>query len=263
MTSFLYFLSSAQVKMAVTRTSVVRRRRKSVKARRPWARTIRSMGTDASFRSVIPRIRNPDFGYPDKLVTKLRYCDTLNVTGAVNVIGANVFRMNSLFDPDLSGTGHQPMYYDQLCGAVGTAPYSRYRVLSSKMTVSFTPLFQSNPAATAYGPYIVGITGTATSGLYATTVSALTEASGTVWTHMGDKSGGNNVKKLTCSYIPSRDLGVDAGDDTVAAQYNANPTNVYHAIPWKVDLGNAGSVTMQIEIEYKVEFYTRNEVGQS
>ena len=91
------------------------------------------------------------------MVTKLRYVDNFNLTGAAGVVGANVFRFNSCFDPDLSGVGHQPMYFDQFCGATGTGPYGRYRVTSAKATVSF---MQTNPPAIAalqLGPIVVGL----------------------------------------------------------------------------------------------------------
>lgn len=250
--------------MAVQRYASRRgkRARKSVKARRPWSRKVSSM--DSSYRSVIPRIRNPDYGYPDKLVTSLRYVDNIALTAALGNIGSNVYRMNSCFDPDLSGVGHQPMFFDQLCGPIGSAPYSRYRVISSRITVTFMALTQSQPGTTLFGPFMVGLAAQNSSGLYGTTVSSLCEASNTVWTHMGTKDGGNNLKKLTATYVPSRDLGMNDGDDTLGALYNANPTEVFHAIPWKSDLGAAGaSVNAQVEIVYRVEFFDRNEVAQS
>lgn len=43
------------------------------------------------------------------------------------------FRMNGMFDPDASGTGHQPMGYDQLA-----ALYVRWVVIGCKMTVTCT-----------------------------------------------------------------------------------------------------------------------------
>lgn len=250
--------------MAVTRARMTRRRRRSVKARRPWSRRISTGGSDSAYRSVIPRIRNPDFGYPDKLVTKIRYVDTIALSASLDAIGANVFRMNSLFDPDLTGTGHQPMYFDQLCGAVGSAPYSRYRVLSSTMNVTFSPKVVTLAGGTVYGPFTCGILTTATSGIYAANASALCEASNCKWTVLGEKNGGNNVKKLSVTYVPSRDLGVDTGDDTIAAAYNANPTQVFFASPWKVDQNaTGGTVFALVEIVYNVEFFDRNEVAQS
>ena len=169
-----------------------------------------------------PGIRRPDFGFPDRMVTKLRYVDNFNLTGAAGVVGANVFRFNSCFDPDLSGVGHQPMYFDQFCGATGTGPYGRYRVTSAKATVSF---MQTNPpaiAATNLGPIVVGLRTGAASGLYATNLSGLCEASNTTWIQLGDKAGGNNLKVLTATYSPRRDLGVSADDDTVS-----------HCLQWK------------------------------
>lgn len=251
--------------MAVQRSYArrVKRTRRSVKARRPWSRKVSTM--DTGYRSVVPRIRNPDYGYPDKLVTKLRYVDVVNLTAAGITVGSNVFRMNSLFDPDLSGVGHQPMYYDQFCGAVGSAPYSRYRVLSSKITCRFTMLFApANAALVNYGPVMVGLAATNASGLYGTTTSALCEASNAQWSWLGDKSAGNNVKILTATYVPSRDLGMNDGDDTLGALYNANPTEVFHCTPWKIDYnGTAASVAVSVEIIYNVEFFDRNEVAQS
>ena len=165
--------------MAIYRRPISSRRgaaksRKPYKARSPWTAK-RSSNAITSAR--IPGIRRPDFGFPDRMVTKLRYVDNFNLTGSAGVVGANVFRLNSCFDPDLTGVGHQPMYFDQFCGAAGTGPYGRYRVTSAKATVSF---MQTNPpavAATNLGPIVVGLQTGATSGLYATNLSGLCEAS--------------------------------------------------------------------------------------
>jgi hypothetical protein len=51
----------------------------------------------------------------------------LTVTGVTQI-----YNLNSLFDPDRTGTGHQPYGYDQLA-----AMYNRYRVLRTKWKVVF------------------------------------------------------------------------------------------------------------------------------
>lgn len=63
---------------------------------------------------------------PSKFVTKLKYAEAVTVTG----VGMQNYRwrMNSLFDPNYTGGGHQPYGFDQLCGAPGIALYNRYRV---------------------------------------------------------------------------------------------------------------------------------------
>lgn len=253
--------------MAIYRTSNTKRAmrppRRSVKARGTWSRKAASGSTPANTRQSIPRMRRPDFGFPDKLVTNMRYVDTVTLTGAAGVVGANTFRFNSLFDPDLSGIGHQPYYYDQICGPSGTAPYLKYRVLSARATVRFTMVSAPATVATNIGPVVVGLMATATNGLYGTTASALCEASGSKWTYLGDKSASNNVIVLKSTYNPNRDLGNDEGDDTIGASYNANPSQIFNLIPWKVDTVGNASVQALVEIVYKVEFYDRNEVAQS
>lgn len=251
--------------MAVTRMSTPRgkRFRKSVKARSAWTRR-KDVSSDRSYRSVVPRMRGPDFGFPDKLVTTMRYVETLIFNAATNGVSSNSFSMNSLYDPNQTGVGHQPMYFDQLCGAVGSAPYLRYRVLGSKATCTYSIFSPPSIAAANYGPVMVGLTCNSANGLYGTTSSQLAEASNTTWTILGDKGGGNNVKTLSVTYSPSRDSGVDAGDDSITGQYNTDPSNQFFAIPWKTDMGGGGAtVYVTTHMEYRVEFYKRNEVAQS
>lgn len=249
--------------MAVTRMPSRRgkRFRKNVKARSAWTRR-KDVSSDRAYRSVV-NIRQPDFGYPDKIVTNMRYVDTISLTGAS--LASNVFSMNSLFDPDVSGIGHQPMYFDQLCGAVGSAPYSRYRVLGAKATISFKmTVAPSAQGANNYGNVIVGLAGNTVGGLFASDASGLMEAANTVYTYLGEKSGGSDVKTLRMTYSPTRDLGVDTGDDSITGQYNTNPSAMFYVIPWKFDTNASGAnVQALVQLEYRVEFYRRNEVSKS
>lgn len=76
---------------------------------------------------------NPSIGFlnPHKYV-EFKYNDVFSYT-LTTVTGSNqIMRLNSIFDPDLTGTGHQPYGYDQLA-----ALYNRYRVLSCKWKVTF------------------------------------------------------------------------------------------------------------------------------
>ena len=75
------------------------------------------------------------FGFPDEFITTIRYVDVYTLTSASNGIAKQYMRMNSLFDPDQTGTGHQPYYFDQFA-----ALYNRYTVLGSKLTAEFSLL---------------------------------------------------------------------------------------------------------------------------
>jgi hypothetical protein len=73
--------------------------------------------------------------FPIRMVTKLRYGQLFTETcGASGLFGTEqVFRLNSLFDPDLTGTGHQPYGFDTLATI-----YYRYKVHAVSITLRFS-----------------------------------------------------------------------------------------------------------------------------
>lgn len=62
---------------------------------------------------------------------RLTYRESLTWTQASGNVGDNVYRGNSIFDPDLTGTGGQPLGFDQWA-----ALYATYTVLGSKCEVT-------------------------------------------------------------------------------------------------------------------------------
>lgn len=227
---------------------------------RKFAKSRRLRSDASNYDGRMTMVRNPDYGFPDKLRTRLRYADSISLNGNVN----NIFRMNSLYDPDLSGVGHQPCWYDQLCNTVGYAPYYKYRVLGSKIKVTFTQVSAPSLAASNFGPILCFIDGSNQASLTYSTAAGVMENSGSKYTILQDKSGGSNSKTLTLTYSPQKDLGLSAGDDTIGAAYNANPSAIYYAHVGKIDQGTNTSITqIYVEIEYYVEFFQRNEANQS
>lgn len=204
-------------------------------------------------------LRNPDYGFPDTMRTRIRYCDAVYLSGAG--IQKNVIRMNSCRDPDLTNAGHQPMWFDQYCGA--TAPYNKYRVLGSKLSVKFSVLTAPATTVTNPTPVCVGIVPSGLSTLAITNTYEFMETTDAVWDVLTDKSGGNNVKTCTVSYSPKKNLGLSPDDDTVAAAYGADPATVYYAHIFRSDQSAVSSVTAYFQIEYLVEFHDRNQVVAS
>jgi len=72
--------------------------------------------------------RFPGIGFPDLLKCVLKYKENGISFTASPTPAAQVYRINSLFDPNLTGTGHQPNYFDQL-----TAVYQQYCVVAARM----------------------------------------------------------------------------------------------------------------------------------
>jgi hypothetical protein len=69
---------------------------------------------------------------PDSYVATLEYSDVVIISSLGTAFAGHTFRGNSLYDPDFTGTGQQPLYFDQLMQT-----YSKYKVISAKVTVHF------------------------------------------------------------------------------------------------------------------------------
>lgn len=80
--------------------------------------------------------------WPPQLVNTVRYVEAISITLTLGVGNAR-FTANGLYDPNQSGTGHQPMYFDQLM-----AVYDHYTVLKSKIKI--TPSYSGTLYFAAY-----------------------------------------------------------------------------------------------------------------
>lgn len=83
----------------------------------------------------------PRWGFPNQLRIKHRYVETIILSSATGAFNSYVWKCNGMFDPNTTGTGHQPMYFDNL-----SAIYDHYTVVKSEGTFTFTPT-QSTGAA--------------------------------------------------------------------------------------------------------------------
>ncbi len=67
----------------------------------------------------------------------LDYCQTVTLTASAsgNTSGtAQIWRLNSAYDPDYSGAGHQPRFYDQIC----SLGYAEYLVKRARIDLTFS-----------------------------------------------------------------------------------------------------------------------------
>jgi len=74
-----------------------------------------------------------------KLLTKLRYADSKSVVSSLAVPSDIVYTCNGLYDPDVSGTGHQPRGFDELMDL-----YNHYVVIGANITVEMSNLSTSD-----------------------------------------------------------------------------------------------------------------------
>lgn len=86
-------------------------------------------------------IMNKGVGLPQALNCKFKYTDNFLLTGSGTT--AWNFLINSLYDVDNTGSGHQPRFYDQL---VASNLYNKYEVYGFKYNFEFLNLVDDGPA---------------------------------------------------------------------------------------------------------------------
>lgn len=91
----------------------------------------RKKRTKRRTRKPIGLLRSP---IPLKMVTKFRYQENISLDPPSSVADTYVFSANGLYDPNITGVGHQPRGFDQFLGVL----YDHYVVLGSKITCKFT-----------------------------------------------------------------------------------------------------------------------------
>jgi len=126
-----------------------KRSRPTKGARRYAKRARRTLGRKK--RQVRNRVSVPvGLGFPKRMVMTHKYCEqvTLN-TGVGGVTQYYNFNCNSLYDPNSTGTGHQPLYFDQVASI-----YDHYVVIGAKMVVRWMKTDGTASAPTTVGCYI-------------------------------------------------------------------------------------------------------------
>lgn len=78
-------------------------------------------------------------GFPKKIMMTHKYHSYIQVASVAGSTWVQNFSANGMYDPDITGTGHQPMYYDQ-----ASAVWAHWTVVGSKITVKFTNAIAAN-----------------------------------------------------------------------------------------------------------------------
>lgn len=221
--------------------------KKSYRGRRyaPYKRRSRNSAA-LSVRPSMPFTRNLS-GFPLTIRATLKYHQGLVFQSVSGSVSKNAFRANGMFDPDETGTGHQPMGFDQLAGI-----YARYKVVSSRIKVTFSPV--SETAATS--DWVCGVIGQSGTTIDAG-VDVNCEQPHSTWSVINGRLGGPNQKTLYLTYSPEKHLGLTNNDADVGATVSADPGVSYKYMCWCADRQSTGTTNMnaEVEISYDVIFH--------
>jgi len=206
-------------------------------------------------------IRQPT-GLPDRLRLKLIYRESLSWSQLTGNLADNVYRGNSLFDPDLSGSGGQPFLFDQWATL-----YGLYTVSGSAIEV--TSMMNGGPGSTQRH----GVTPTTTSTTFGTTDQELAEerpytkaCSPAVMAGAANAAAGNSVIKhymgtAKINGLPKRNVDTDPN---LSSLVSTNPTTQWYWHVWNyVPGGETQSLYQIVKITYYCTLKTRISPGLS
>lgn len=183
--------------------------------------------------------------FGNKLVTRLKFQQVRTLDpGIVGVPAIQVYRANSLFDPDLTATGHQPRGRDQLFTMFNNAV-----VIGCKITIE----------------------GSHTSGIHNTIVGIAVRASSTVETDINSYlesrnvkhtmlSGGSNTepRKLSYKVNPNKFLGISKplANSKVLNTDTANPDTqcFFHIFAGPTEFVDSQPVHFNVQMEFTCVF---------
>lgn len=187
-------------------------------------------------------------------VAKLNYCDSISLTPVAGGLSTWKFRANSLYDPDLTATGHQPMGFDNLM-----ANYQHFTVIGAKITVDFVGDAEDYLAA-------VHLNGSSTANY--SNAQEIKERTRTVYKYVACKAETAGRCTLRHSFSAKKFFHVKAivGESQYKGTESGNPTEeAYWYVTAAADNGAAtiGTVKGSVRIEYIAVFSEPKSIGQS
>lgn len=222
------------------------RRRRSAPARR--RRTFKRRRFNRVSRPILE-------GFPKQKLVKLRYIEQISLDPGLNTFTVSEWRANSVFDPNLSGVGHQPMGFDQWSNI-----YERYVVCGSKINVQYAPITGTNLNPGFYGVSLYGTANQLTA-TYAGNVDSVMESklTGYTSTMAGNGNSAFLPRSLTRKFSAKKFFGkANPTDDTeIGATVVTNPVNLAYFGVWYGSSGgnDPGIANFKIMIDYIVLFH--------
>lgn len=191
-------------------------------------------------------------GFPKQMIMSHKYCEDVSFASTLGGIGKYKFCCNGIFDPNLTGSGHQPFGTDQ-----NYLLYNHSFVLSSK--IKFTILPQVGAASFAYGIMI----------------DDDTTNTFTVYDQIAEQSlskvrycpaNNSSPRTLTMNWNAKKIFGGDILDNTsLKGTSTANPSeqSIYTIFIQSADGITTVTTQLMVEIIYTVQWLELKDLAQS
>lgn len=211
--------------------------------------------------STIPR-NIPLSGLPKTLPVRLKYVEMVPLNAGAGTPATYVFSANGMYDPNITGTGHQPKGFDQWLSL-----YRHYTVLSSKIKV--TPASSGSTSSLIGFVYGVTLTSSTTDFSARNTEDMMESQNSRSYHYMNNfSSSANPTAPASCfSYFNAkREFGKNVmGSAEFHGDAASNPTEQMNYVVWQGDVaGNdPGSIDMIVELEFTAVLSERIPLVQS
>jgi len=179
-------------------------------------------------------------GFPKKLQMTHKYRERLNFTSGAGTPSYYYFSCNGMYDPNITGTGHQPLYFDQM-----TVLYDHYTVIGSKITYRIVQTDLTTKAVH------ISLFLNDETGLTANSLQAISEQSSGVTRLI--PQGSTSETFLTKKWSAKATFGGSVlGNDLLAGNASSNPQEqTYFTLGVQCpDLTSAASLIINVEIDY-------------
>lgn len=201
------------------------------------------LSTDQSTVVALPRQMTQ--ALPKQTTVKLRYYQPVGLDPVAGGAAVNIFSANGIFDPDVSGTGSQPLGLDQWFTF-----YNKAVVLASKCVIKGLSL-------TATDAHLMGVNLRITTGSE-TNPKPYIEDPRCSWAQLANIDGGSTECVINYSAKGFFDVKdpIDNTDLHNTPAANAGQAAYYHVWAGAISTtANPGQLNVQVLIEYTVTFF--------
>lgn len=194
-------------------------------------------------RRVQPKSYNTNVGLPLTKRVKLTYYDNIGLTSVSGTLSQHNFNLASVFDPDVTGVGHQPYGRDEWA-----VLYKQYYVSSAKITVKFSNSQSNNM------PHKVGLVLDKDGTLSGVRNTRMEQTKGRSQRTL--LSNSNNTQTVSAIYSPKSFFSIqDPKDDhQIKALLSANPTLPAYACITVQSYDNVTTSSQAVYAEVMIEY---------
>ncbi len=204
--------------------------------------------------------------YPIHADVEFTYVDRIAIdAGGSGAVGVYQFAANGMYDPDITGTGHQPLGFDQWLGtSITTGFYNHYNVTSSHIKVT---AFSQAADNTGQAIVLLGLSDDTTVGIDFNTALENPTYKRVL---LGSVGSGHDVVTIDKGFDAASMFGLTQeslyAKEDLMGTYSTNPSELtYYTIyvSSNSSSGNPANVWFLVEIKYRAHLTERKELQAS